>query len=75
MTAAQRPADPRPGWTRTALRQAIGALRHFHDETMRGSEAIIFRPAPPPRPRLRADVAGDPPGPEASTAKPGGRVA
>jgi hypothetical protein len=75
MTAARRPAHPRPGWTRTALRRAIGALHRLQEETMRGSEAIIFRPAPTPRRRPRADAAGDPPGREAPPTKRAGRVA
>ncbi len=74
MTASQRPVHLTAGWTRTALRRAIGALRHLHEETMRGSEAAIFRPESTPRsPRAGAPAA--PPGREASAFKGAGRVA
>jgi len=74
MTAPQRPVHPAAGWTRTALRRAIGALRHFHEETMRGSEAVIFRPECTPR-SPRADAPAAPPGREAPATKGAGRVA
>jgi hypothetical protein len=35
------PSQPRSGWTRTALRRAIGRLKSLNDEFVRGQEAMF----------------------------------
>ncbi len=55
MTTTRQPRPSRPGWTRTALRRAIGALRDLNQELVRGSEAI-FRSARTPLPHPRPDT-------------------
>ena len=66
MTTTRQPRRERSGWAMTALRRAIGALRHVNDEQVRASEAI-FRsarfPQPRPRPANPARGSGAPAGP------------
>jgi hypothetical protein len=52
MTTTRQPRPERSGWTRTALRRAIGTLRDLNQELLRGSEAI-FRSASTPLPNPR----------------------
>jgi len=56
MTATPPPSPSRPGWTRTALRRAIGRLKSLNDEfiiaqealfSMRGPRSERPRPEPP----------------------------
>lgn len=55
-------SPPQPGWTRTALRRAIGRLKSLNDEFVRGNEAM-FRSmrAPRSRPRPEAPAGKDAP--------------
>jgi hypothetical protein len=39
--APRSPGEPRSGWTRTALRRAIGRLKSLNDEFVRGPEAMF----------------------------------
>ena len=68
MTTTQPPAQPRspgqprPGWTRTALRRAIGRLKSLNDEFVRGQEAMFSSMrAPRPGPRPEAPASKDSP--------------
>lgn len=60
MTAAppgqpRSPGEPRSGWTRTALRRAIGRLKSLNGEFVRGQEAR-FRSMRAPRPGTRPEA-------------------
>jgi hypothetical protein len=61
MTATQppgqpgSPSQPRSGWTRIALRRAIGRLKSLNDEFVRGQEAM-FRSTRAPRPASRPEA-------------------
>jgi hypothetical protein len=67
MTATQLPStqpssqpqsafsQPQPGWTRTALRRAIGRLRSLNDEFVRGNEAM-FRSMRAPQSSTRPEA-------------------
>jgi len=59
---ADSPGQPYSGWTRTALRRAIGRLKSLNDEFVRGQEAM-FRSmrAPPPGTRPEAPASKDTP--------------
>jgi len=62
MTATQPPGPPRPGWTRTALRRALGRLKSLSDEFARGNEALFHSMrAPWARTRPEAPAGKDSP--------------
>jgi hypothetical protein len=39
--STQSSSQPQPGWTRTALRRAMGRLKSLNDEFVRGNEAMF----------------------------------
>jgi hypothetical protein len=55
MTATPPPRQPRPGWTRTALRRVIGRLRTLNDEFLR-VPGTMARPTRAPQPGPRPDA-------------------
>jgi hypothetical protein len=58
----QPPIQPQPGWTRTALRRAIGRLKSLNDEFVRGNEAMFHSMrAPKLRSRPEAPAGQDSP--------------
>jgi len=48
-------SQPQPGWTRTALRRAIGRLKSLNDEFVRGNEAM-FRSMRAPQSSTRPET-------------------